>query len=65
LKFLGIDGADLDRGDSVEIETWFQNEGKVEIRRDWIIREDSPSRRVIARATRYFDNNCLFEVQRV
>jgi fatty acyl-ACP thioesterase A len=39
------------RGDIVEIDTWYQGEGRIETRRDWIIRDDRTGD-VIGRATR-------------
>ena len=40
------------RGDTVEIDTWYQGEGRIETRRDWIIRDDKTGD-TIGRATRY------------
>ncbi|XP_024365934.1 oleoyl-acyl carrier protein thioesterase 2, chloroplastic [Physcomitrium patens] len=37
-------------GDIVEIDTWYQGEGRIETRRDWIIRSDKTGE-VIGRAT--------------
>ncbi|RWW28705.1 hypothetical protein GW17_00006800 [Ensete ventricosum] len=43
----------LVRSDMVEIETWYQGEGKIGFKRDWIVK-DSATDEVIGRATRYF-----------
>ena len=40
------------RGDVVEIETWCQEEGRIGIRRDWILK-DMATDSVIGRAARY------------
>ncbi|GAV70725.1 Acyl-ACP_TE domain-containing protein [Cephalotus follicularis] len=40
-------------GDVIEMETWYQREGKVEARRDWILR-DYANGQVIGRATSNF-----------
>jgi fatty acyl-ACP thioesterase A len=42
----------LCRGDVVEVETWCQGEGKVGIRRDWLL-TDVSSNKLIGRATRF------------
>ena len=48
----------LCRGDVVEIDTWFQGEGNIVSRRDWVIRM-AKTGTVIGRGTRYDTNKLL------